>query len=217
MTDRLAAETARADGEGCGAPDSVRSREVEYRFDEARRSARPLSASDPPGGPVQALTGPGSGCFQQAPTVEEDGLTPRTPFCLRPRRRRAGLVSEPDPRTVRVSPSNLSPLDRPPKPRRSLAARPPQCFEVGRGYGRFGRGGRSGANARAALVNLSPAAVIPHIKRGMTTIRGGLGFGARGFTGVQLYFAENRSIAGVAGTPSTDRKFWNRALLKPIQ
>ncbi|AAK24148.1 hypothetical protein [Caulobacter vibrioides] len=43
-----------------------------YRFDEARRSAQPLSASLPSGGPVQALPGPGRLGFPRLPAVEED-------------------------------------------------------------------------------------------------------------------------------------------------
>ena len=88
-----------------------------YRFDEVRRSARSLSISVPSGGPVQALPGPGRLRFRKSQRSERTShyrlrhipLSPTTPTA-------GGSGQQPDPRTVRVSPSNLSPLDRPPPP-----------------------------------------------------------------------------------------------------
>ena len=42
-----------------------------------------------------------------------------------------GLPNDGSPRTARVTPARLSPLDRPPPPHWSLALRPFRCGEVG--------------------------------------------------------------------------------------
>jgi hypothetical protein len=71
------------------------------------------------------------------------GRGPRGKHALYPRSTptAGGLPNDGSPRTARVTPARLSPLDRPPPPHRSLALRPFRCGEVRSGYGRFQRRG----------------------------------------------------------------------------
>ena len=152
MTSRPRAVRLRVGGKGRGAPDSVRSVSCKYRFDEARRSARPLSASVPSGGPVQALPGPGNLRFRKALEVEEGGpLQAKTyPFAFDHadggRAWSANQVpgpSEYPPRTftARSHPAATMVAGHAPFPR----------DEVGELYGRFWSRGWRAVNARALL------------------------------------------------------------------
>ena len=87
---------------------SVRRRLKNTVSTKPERSAQPLSASVPSGGPVQALPGPGlsvSGKSRRSRRTSQSRLRhiplpSTTPTA-------GGSGQQPDPRTVRVSPSNL--------------------------------------------------------------------------------------------------------------
>jgi len=139
----------RGDGKGRGAPDIRPECEfVDTVSTKPERSAQPLSASVPSGGPVQALPGP-------EPSVS--GKSRRSRRTSHSRLRHIPLPSttptaggsgqQPDPRTVRVSPSNLSPLDRPPSPQMVAGHAPFPRDEVDRDYDRFSGRGRKREDA----------------------------------------------------------------------
>jgi hypothetical protein len=104
-----------------------------YRFDEADRSARSLSASIRWAALLRlsrtrsrSLSGE-TGRRGRGPMGNTRALSPSTPTA-------GGLPNDGRPRTARVTPSRLPPLDRPPPPQWSLALRPFRCGEVGSGY-----------------------------------------------------------------------------------
>ncbi len=109
-------------------------RNRDYRFDEAVRSARPLSISVPPGGPVEALAGPEPLRFRSHSAVEARGLE-ASPVGLSVHANGGRVPQRRDPRTGRVSPSTPAPLDHTPPPQWSLAARPSRATRWGQNTG----------------------------------------------------------------------------------
>ena len=124
-------------GEGCGAPGQARKLLKKYRFDQDRRSARSLSGSVRRWilfGPRRSRAPDG-----RAGLAEPGPGTPASPQACRPLRPFVNAVSvkraRPAPDDEVAAPDGTAaderfPLDRPPRPRRSQASRPPHRLKV---------------------------------------------------------------------------------------
>jgi hypothetical protein len=119
-----------------------------------QRSAQPLSASVPSGGPVQALPGPGRFRFRKSQRSKRTSQSRLRHILLPPTTPTAGgSGQQPDPRTVRVSPSDLHRSTAPRRRNRSLAMRPFPATRCSHCAGDLNAGDRL-ASAAAKGLNL---------------------------------------------------------------